>query len=464
MEKTHSLPAERPKFPAAFRLFEPPPPRPAIADPSVIRATYRSWRWRILLSTIIGYATFYFVRKNLGIALPIMEKDLGISKTELGLFLTLHGVLYGISKFANGFFGDLCNARAFMVVGLVASALMNVCFGFSSAVMTLGLFWMLNGWFQGMGFPPCARLLTHWFPPRELPVKMSIWNTSHSIGAGLVVVLCGYLAPVNWRLCFFVPAALAIICSLFLWLTLPDTPASVGLPEVEGTESGSAKAVSDPDFKAFLVANVFKNQYIWLIALANFFVYTVRYAVLDWGPTLLTQAKHVSIVNAGWMVGAFELAGLTGMLSAGWLTSRVFGGRPARACVFFMALAGISILLFWKFAGTSLPLNTSLLCCAGFFIYGPQSLVGIAAANLATKRAAASAVGFTGLFGYASTVLSGWGLGALVQRHGWDAGFIGLLGIAAIGTLLFAMAWPARAHGYREDPEEKPQDPPSNIR
>ena len=66
----------------------------------------------------------------------------------------------------------------------------------------------------------------------------------------------------------------------------------------------------------------------------------------------------------------------------------------------------------------------------------------------ATKRAAATAIGLTSIFGYASTVLSGWGLGALVQRYGWDAGFAGLIIAAVIGTLLFIVAWPAKADGY----------------
>jgi OPA family glycerol-3-phosphate transporter-like MFS transporter/OPA family sugar phosphate sensor protein UhpC-like MFS transporter len=89
-----------------------------------------------------------------------------------------------------------------------------------------------------------------------------------------------------------------------------------------------------------------------------------------------------------------------------------------------------------------------LLCLAGFFVYGPQSLIGAAAANLATKRAAAASVGLTGLFGYLSTVLSGWGVGALVERHGWDAGFMVFLVCGAAGTLLFAACWGAKAHGY----------------
>ena len=66
--------------------------------------------------------------------MPAMEKDLGISKTQLGIFLTLNGQLYGASKFISGYFGDRCNARAFMAAGLIASALLNIFFGLSSTV------------------------------------------------------------------------------------------------------------------------------------------------------------------------------------------------------------------------------------------------------------------------------------------------------------------------------------------
>jgi OPA family glycerol-3-phosphate transporter-like MFS transporter/OPA family sugar phosphate sensor protein UhpC-like MFS transporter len=309
---------------------------------------------------------------------------------------------------------------------------------------------MLNGWFQGMGFPPCARLLTHWFAPKEFATKMSIWNISHSLGAGLILLLCGFvLVPWHWRLCFLVPAGIALVCAVYLWFALPDTPPSVGLPEVEGTRTALPAPQSGTEFRAFLMEAVFRNKYIWLISVANFFVYILRYAVLDWGPTLLHQAKHLSIGNASLMVAAFETAGVMGALLAGWLTDRLFGGRPMRTGLFYMVLAGLSLLVFWKGTGESKLLNTVWLCASGFFIYGPQCLIGIAAAKLATKQAAATAVGLTGFFGYLSTVLSGWGLGALVQWRGWEAGFAGLLVVAAIGTLLFAAAWGAKAHGYR---------------
>lgn len=448
---------ERPPKKSIWDIFKPSPPAEVmISDPARVKREFRYWQNRILLSSLIGYAIFYFVRKNLSVAMPYLEKDLHITKAQLGMFLTLHGVLYGISKFAHGFVADRANARTMMIAGLLLSAGMNVCFGFSSAVATLGIFWMLNGWFQGAGFPPCARLMTHWFSPKELATKMSIWNTSHSIGAGMVLILCGYLLKEfgNWRLCFLVPAGIAFLTAIFLGVALRDTPCSLGLPEVEGTTSAKdnpASEDSSAEYQKALRRKVFGNRYIWLLALANFFVYTVRYAVLDWGPTLLHEFKGLTIEKAGWMTAAFEISGVVGMLASGWLTDKIFKGRGARMCVFCMALTGVSIFVFWKLPPSSFLVNTAVLCCAGFFIYGPQALVGITAANLATKRAAATAIGLTGIFGYASTVLSGWGVGQLVKDYGWNVTFQLMLVVTVIGTLCFAAAWRAKATGYDDD-------------
>ena len=62
---------------------------------------------------------------------------------------------------------------------------------------------------------------------------------------------------------------------------------------------------------------VFANPLIWILGAANFFVYVVRFSVLDWGPSLLSQSKGVSMAHAGWLVAMFEIAGILGMLFAG---------------------------------------------------------------------------------------------------------------------------------------------------
>lgn len=413
---------------------------------------FKYWQTRTIIATMIGYALFYFVRKNLSVAMPGMQEELGITKAELGIFLTLHGLIYGVSRFVNGYIGDRINARYFMVVGLILCSICNILFGFSSAVLVFGIIWLFNGWFQGMGFPPCVRLLTHWIPPQQLATKMSIWNTSHSIGAGLVVIVCGYVVSAGWgwRWCFYLPSILALMGAVFMLFALRDTPSSIGLPELNsgGKVEEKKEDRNSKEFKQFVRKNVFLNPYIWILAMANFFVYIVRFAVFDWGPMLLGEWKGIEIHHATWMIAGFEIAGIIGMLIAGWATDRYFGGRGPRVCAIYMGLATFFVFLFWLIPNPSMWVAVLILMGAGFFIYGPQALIGIAASNIATKRAAGTAAGFTGLFGYASTVVSGWGLGLLADHMGWSYTFGVLVGLGVVGTLVFLMAWKAKANGY----------------
>ena len=159
------------------------PPGPEHGFSPEVRKRFQYWQTRTIIATMVGYALFYFVRKNFSFAMTGMETDLGISKTSLGIFLTLHGLIYGLSRFLNGVLADRVNARFFMASGLALCALANFAFGFGEDISTwitgetggsqftntlilfMGLLWVANGWLQGMGFPPCARLLTHWIPP-----------------------------------------------------------------------------------------------------------------------------------------------------------------------------------------------------------------------------------------------------------------------------------------------------------
>ena len=90
----------------------------------------------------------------------------------------------------------------------------------------------------------------------------------------------------------------------------------------------------------------------------------------------------------------------------------------------------------------------AVLAMAGFFIYGPQALIGIAAANHATKKAAATANGLVGIFGYLSTAVSGVGMGWLADKFGWNYVFIGVIAMAVIGVGVFLLMWGAKRDGY----------------
>jgi len=443
------------------KYFRPPVCAPAVRDPEQVDRDFAHYRPRVLFWTTLGYGIFYFVRKNLSIAMPIMKKQLGISAGQLGIIISAHELVYGTSKFANGMIVDRADGRKIMVLGLVASALVNICFGLSSGFAALCGLWILNGYFQGMGYPPCARLLTHWFSRKELATKMATWNASHTLGGAGILILGGYLIHhyATWRIVFFVPAGIALVVAVGMFFGMRDTPESVGLPDVDAWADSHASSddpssrqptppaiVEHESYRAFLWEKVFSNKYIWIVSIANFFVYTIRLTVLNWGPTMLTDRGVKLITTAGWQTAGFEAGGLVCMLLTGWLTDRLFAGRGAPLSMVCMLMCGVSIFLFWKIGGHTVWLNGALLFAIGFFVYGPQALVAVIVAHLATKRAAATAVGLTSIFGYAATLPSGAGLGALVQHYGWDAAFPCLIGVSVIGAILFAMALPVKVH------------------
>ena len=158
---------------------------------------------------------------------------------------------------------------------------------------------------------------------------------------------------------------------------------------------------------------------------------------------------------AGLLVARVECAGIGGTCFAGWATVRWLKGLAHRTFVFCMAGAALFVFLFWRLPSDApVWLLFATLCAAGFCIYGPQALIGIAAANQATKHAAATANGLTGLFGYASTLVSGVGLGYVAQHYGWNLAYVGILVMALVGMAVFLLMWGARANGYDESPEE----------
>ena len=403
---------------------------------------------------------FYFVRKNFSFAIPLLEEEYGITKTSFGIIMTLGGLIYGVSKFLNGILADRTNARWHLVIGLSVCVLTSVLFGFADKisilftgaaegevfirgiVLVMGALYIINQIFQGCGFAPCNHLMVSWVPPKELATKMSIWNTSHSVGAFIVAVICGYLT--SWQLCFWVPAAIAFVGIFFIIITLRDTPKSVGLPELPKVKGElDEEENKDPKaFRNFLMKKVFLNPVIWVLAITDLFVYIVRFAILDWGPSMLDD-MGLSKELTGWTVAIFEVAGCAGMLCAGYISDKFFKSRSQRVCAIEMGLVAACLLGLHFLQDAQQPvIFLILLALAGFFIYGPQALLGVTAANIATKKAASSAVGLIGFMSYLSTIVTGAGFGFLADKFGgWGWIFITMGGLAVVGTVLIAALW-----------------------
>ncbi|MBQ1842559.1 MAG: MFS transporter [Bacteroidales bacterium] len=432
---------------------------------------FKSWQWQVIICSMIGYAMFYFVRKNFSFAIPMLQDAFpGLTKAHFGAIMSAGGIIYGISKLINGVIGDRTNARWHLVLGLGVCVAVNFIFGWSAKLTTLmtgetggpdfiggmvaimSVLYIINQIFQGCGFAPCNHLMVNWVPPHELATKMSIWNTSHSIGAFVASIICGYLT--SWQLCFWVPATISLFGILFIFATLRDTPKSVGLkelPKVEG-ELDDEKSKDKKEWRKFLVNNVFKNPVVWILALTDLFVYVVRFAILDWGPSML-QDMGLSQALSGWTVGIFEVAGCLGMIFAGYVSDKFFKSRSQRVCAIEMVLVALCLVALHFIQDMHSPvLFLIVLALAGFFLYGPQALLGVIASNEVSKKAASSAVGIIGFMSYLSTLITGLPLGLFADKFGWHPIFILMAGVSMIGFILIVTLWNLRdrAHNTTE--------------
>lgn len=424
------------------------PATPALeAHQDQIHERYAYWRVRLMYTLIVGYAAFYLVRQNFSIAVPEMMKEFGYDKTQIGWIFTAFSIIYGVSKFTTGAMADRTNARYLMTFGLIGSAVANIFIGFSNTLLAIGILHALNGFLQSAGWPSCSRTLTRWYSPKNLGTKWALCNVSHQIGSVVIIYSAARLVThYSWRHAFIVPGVVCLFLAIFIFERLRDTPQSLGLPSLEEYEGLTTQAQQNKQeetlsFKEVFLKHLLPNKYLWYVCFANLFLYIVRIGFFNWGPTYFRETKGASLEDAGNYTIAFELAGLFGGLAAGWLSDRLFTGFRGRVSFIFMTCLSLGALVFWRSPSQSPLFNIAIMGFMGFFIYGPQVLAGVAAAEFGSKKAACAAAGLTGAFGYMGSATSGIGIGWLVQNFGWDAMLLSMVIFAFIGAGLFMMTW-----------------------
>lgn len=451
-------------------LLRPPSNQP-LKSKKETDSAYVKYRFQVFMGIFLGYAAFYLVRKNFSLAMPILEEVLNVSKSSLGFALSLNAIAYGLSKFIMGGISDRSDARKFLPLGLILASGAIILAGTSVglySVATMAVCQFLIGWVGGMGWPPCGRVMTHWFSVKERGMKMSLWNIAHNIGGAALgpitsfgfsfLMINGYskLASAQFGF-FFLPAMIAILISLIAYLLIRDNPGACGLPTIEEYRNDYPPnySVAQEDVlstKDIFFKYVLNNKILWFVAFANVFVYLVRYGILDWSPTYLQQMQWYDIKASGWAYAYYELAAIPGTLLCGWLSDSVFKGKRAMTNIIFMVLTSLAVLVYWQngqggmvddilhtFTTNTHLIDNVALVTIGFLIYGPIMLIGVQALDLSPKNAAGTSAGLTGFFGYffGTAILANNLLGYLIDKDStWDTYFIAIMISCFLSILL----------------------------
>src|SRR5436190_1104276 len=239
-------------------------------------------------------------------------------------------------------------------------------------------------------------------------------------------------------------ASLASV-AVIAFVLMRDTPEAYGLPPVEDYKreretSLAAERSRSFSYREIFFEHVLTNRNLWLIAVANAFIYFVRYGVVNWIPTYLQTAKGFSFneSSTGWAL--YEFAAIPGTVACGWVSDKVFKGRRAPATILFMALTLLAVIAYWLNAHGPLWIDYAALFAIGFLIYGPIMIVGLHALDLVPKKAAGTAAGFTGFFGYVfGSAIAGSGVGWIADHWGWPGVFMTMVVCCVLAIAFSAM-------------------------
>lgn len=443
-------------FKAIGNYFKAPPILPVTEEKEVIDKKYKKYRIDVFSASFIGYTVFHLTKKNIGPALPAIQEEFGYSNLQLGLLGSALYFTYAFGKFINGMIADKADAKKFMTAALLISALSNILLGFSPQLvgmitayfpnlehidmvgqplllLVMAFCWGVNGWFQSMGFPGIAKALAFWFSNTERGTKWALWSTSHQFGTMLGALLAGWcIVNYGWRAAFIIPGVINLLMCIFTYATMHDKPQTLGLPEVEEYREGTVPAPEEEDEEAklsyfdILKKYIFFNKTIWILAFAYVFVYICRYGTEDWIIKFLVE-RGDDMKLATTKFGALAGFGILGAISAGFFSDKLFKGKRTPVNLLFLTGCAVSIfVIMHNHFGGRLGNIIDVACLAGmgFFVAGPQMLVGgICAVESGSKKVASAATGFCGLSGYIGAIVSGAGTGWCIDQFGWNGAF-----------------------------------------
>eukprot|EP00898_Chlorokybus_atmophyticus_P006402 jgi/Chlat1/6763/Chrsp50S06484 len=434
---------------------------------------FKAERLKVFASIVIGYSCYYITRNSLTFTAPAMvaSPDLKLDITSIGVITSIFPMFYGFSKFLSGVISQKVSSRLMLAGGLFLTGAINAGFGLGSTLGWFSVFWAMNGLLQGFGAPSCAKILTSWFATKERGTYWGMWNIAHNLGGFSAPIIAGTCAKrYGWRWGMWTPGLIGLVVGTLLLFFTKDSPESAGYPPVEHVmaKNKDGTKAKDPEDDLSLLQNlwqnVLSNPYIWGLALTYFCIYLIRQGITSWSVFYLIDQKGVpDAASAAVRVSGLELGGLTGSLVAGFLSDKLAANSKSgtvgkRLQVVMAYTVGIAAMLaaFWAVPASAWGLQIAIVFMIGFFLYGPQMLIGLCGAELVGRKSVGASEGFLGWVAYLGAANAGVPLSIIVKNYGWPAFFKTLFGACGVALLLLAPMTNAKSFVEREAAKQSP--------
>lgn len=404
-------------------------------------------RFRVFGLTWLSYASYYLTRKNFALAKTSLQDAYGVSTSQLGTMDSAYSAAYAAGQFVWGAVADRVGPRRVLGLGMIGTALCSVAFGLSRAFWALLAFWTLNGFLQATGWSSNVKAMAGWFAEAKRGRVMGIWTTNYTVGSFAANPIGGFfMDTLTWQWAFFgpaIPVALAGFALLFFLPELERPKAGVGAAGAgAGPESGAAAAAAEAEARRAARNQVLRSPFLWALGVSYFFLKLTRYFFWNWAPFYMERVLHYDRWHARWVPLAFEVGGVAGATTIGWVSDRYLHGRRMPAAVVSTMLLGGVLWFYGGVAQSGVVANVIMLTVFGFLLFGPDAIVSATAAqDVGGPAAAAIAAGIINGLGSIGQIASGPLAPDRSSISDWSGVFRTLGIFTALSALILAPFW-----------------------
>lgn len=392
---------------------------------------------RILAAAILAYTAAYIGRTNLSMALGDLIASLRLTNAQGGMLPTAFSVAYAVGQVINGVIVDRVEPRGWIAAGLAGSAVCNLLLALSADYRPLVLIWGLNGLFQSMLWAPIVAVVAVNFDSGRHERASFLLSLTLVFGYLIAWSLSGLLtARLNWRWAFGVPAGVVLlVAGAVLWMLRgPD----VGVGRARAARSAGPDRAQ---FKAYLLKTGLPAAFLGAACMGF-----IRDGVMNWAPTIVTQALGVDLNSAWGAMLVIPAVNSLGILFGRWVYRLSGHGVRKSLCALMLCAAAAALPL--PACGRSAMACTLLMAACAAAMYGANPIVTtLLPIENARLGWAGTTSGLVDASIYAGGSLAGALAGAVSERAGWNAVFVMWTGAAFLGALAFAASARGRRRG-----------------
>ena len=382
-------------------------------------------RWVIIGLIAVATVINYIDRNALAVMWPEIAPEIGATKEDYALLVTVFMVFYALGQFVFGKLFDRIGVRMGFALSIGVWSISIALHAFATSILSFSIFRAMLGISEAGAWPGAVKANAEWFPPSERAFAQGIFNAGASIGAIISAPLIALLfLTLGWKGTFILVGVLG-----FLWL-LPWLVIYRASPQQAAMKAAAERVLESPAAvqpvepvvaPAYVptTTQMLSHRQSWGVILTRFFLDPIWWLFVSWLPIYLAETFGFDVKQIGIFAWVPYVGAMIGSLFGGWLSGWFIkiGRSVDFARKTAITLGGLIMIPCLIIAPNVTDPTTAVLVIAGV-LFGFQIAIGniqTIPGDLFDGRSVGSLAGVGGMAAVAGTLITTWLVPAMTK-------------------------------------------------